>query len=161
MAHHPALEPVAALLGVWEGDGSGSYPTIEPFSYRERVAFVPTPDRPYASYRQWSWHPDTGEAMHAELGWLRLVHDRVELTIAQPTGVVEVHEGVLVDGGVSLRSTGVATTPDAKVVADVHRRWEVQPGSPPVLVARLRMAAVGIALHDHLEAHLQRVAGDD
>ena len=36
---HPDLKALAPLLGVWEGRGSGKYPTVEPFDYVEEVVF--------------------------------------------------------------------------------------------------------------------------
>lgn len=36
---HPALEPLSFLLGMWRGDGEGTYPRVEPFRYREELSF--------------------------------------------------------------------------------------------------------------------------
>jgi hypothetical protein len=73
----------------------------------------------------------TLEPLHAESGYLRLVGDVgsatvAEMTIAQPTGIVESHAGECEeDGGVvvlDLRAGTVARTPTAKRVTSVRRR---------------------------------------
>ena len=35
---HPDVAPIAALLGTWEGEGRGRYPTIEALREREDIA---------------------------------------------------------------------------------------------------------------------------
>jgi hypothetical protein len=154
---HPDLAPLAFLLGTWSGGGEGEYPTIEPFSYRETVTFAHV-GKPFVAYGQRTADPATGVPMHAETGYLRVVGaGRVELVIAQPTGVVELHEGTVAisatGGRLDLRSTAVVCTATAKEVTEVTRAIEVDGDR---LRYRLAMAAVGQPLTHHLAAELVR-----
>lgn len=154
---HPALASVAHLIGVWEGEGAGEYPGIEPFRYRERIELAATP-RPFLAYRQHTWHPESGQPMHVETGYLRVVpgSDRVELVVAQPTGLVEVDEGTVSDGVVTLASTTVAATATAKPVRSLHRRfWR----EGEELRYELAMGTDTVPESPHLTARLARVEG--
>ena len=122
---HPDLAPLAGLVGTFEGDGVGDYPTIERFDYRERITFGHV-GRPVLAYEQRTWDPATGAPMHAERGFLRPAGEgRVEFTIAHVFGITELLEGELetADERSALRldSTrlGIATT--AKDVRHVRR----------------------------------------
>lgn len=122
---HADLAPLEALLGAFEGPGRGDYPTIEPFAYVERVTFGHG-GRPFLTYQQATWNPETGAPMHAEVGYVRLAApDRVELTLAHPTGIVEVQEGTLAGDRIELRSSAVAHTTTAKQVRALRRRFVV------------------------------------
>lgn len=158
------------LAGTWTGEGEGDYPTITPFTYRETVTIAEVPGKPFLTYAQRTSHPDTGTPMHAEVGYLRLppaddadedpaTSQRVELTIAQPTGVTECHAGTLelTDAGtvIDLTTTSVGCTPSAKEVTSVRRRL-VFDGD--VLTYELWMAAVGQPDTLHLRAELHRQA---
>ncbi|RPI24197.1 MAG: FABP family protein, partial [Actinobacteria bacterium] len=98
MAVHPDVAALAFLVGTWEGDGRGIYPTIEDFAYHE-VVEIEAPPKPFLAYRQRTRRAGTGEPLHMEAGYFRSVGEgSVELVIAQPTGIVECHSGT-VDGG--------------------------------------------------------------
>ena len=51
---HDDVASLAFLLGTWSGEGTGSYPTIEPFAYRETLRFDHVGE-PYLLYVQESW----------------------------------------------------------------------------------------------------------
>src|SRR5256886_11672159 len=88
-ARNPALKPVAFLLGTWRGEGEGQYPTIKPFRYREEIRFTDN-GKPFLIYTQRTEAIDTGQPLHGEAGYLRLVGDgRLEFVIAQPIGLAE------------------------------------------------------------------------
>jgi hypothetical protein len=149
------LAPLVWLVGQWDGQGLGGYPTIGDFEYREHTEYArPRPDKPFLSYSQRTWID--GEPSHSETGYLRATPDgRVELVVAQPSGVVEVSGGTILGGRIELASATVAHTPTAKSVTEVHRVIE-QRGDD--LWYRLDVAAVGRPRGYHCEATLRRVA---
>jgi len=159
---HPDVESLAFLLGTWRGQGAGEYPTIEPFSYLETVWFEPgPPNKPFISYRQATLRSGTdeapGEPLHAESGYLRVLGgDRMELLIAQPTGIAEVHQGTLEGRRLRFLSRSVTLSETAVEVGEVSRIIDVD---GDVLSYRLSMAAVGQPLQHHLAARLHRVDG--
>ncbi len=154
MGHHPDLERIAFLAGVWRGGGHGDYPTIDPFDYIEEIEISPLPAKPVLWYRQRTRRAGTDDPLHAESGYLRPIADgRVELALAQPTGLVETHIGDVDGTTVSLRSTLVGRTETAVEVTEVERRIRVEGDR---LSYRLSMAAVGQPLQLHLDATLER-----
>jgi hypothetical protein len=154
---HPALAPVAFLLGEWEGPGEGEYPTITPFAYTEHLTFGHV-GKPFLSYLQRTWAPD-GSPMHAEAGYLRVPGPdadgghAVELVLSMPSGVVEVLAGSVLDGDISLMSTQVGLAPTAKRVDATERRFRLE---GELLVVDMGMAAVGQGMEHHLRSELHR-----
>lgn len=156
MELHPALEPLAPLLGTWSGRGRGDYPTISPFEYLEEVVFGHT-GKPFLTYNQRTRSPD-GAPMHAETGYLRVpAPGRAELVLAHPTGVTEVEEGAfsIAVGAmvIELASTSIGRTASAKDVAALGRSITVAGGE---LHYTVQMCAVGQPLQHHLSATLFR-----
>jgi hypothetical protein len=161
---HPDLASVEALIGTWTGRGHGEYPTIEPFDYVESITFDHV-GKPFLAYTQRTRAQHAGgqpgPPMHAEMGYWRFpTPGRVELVVSHPTGVGEVSSGTVVvdvDGtmAVEIETTEVACTPTAKAVTRIARSFTVRGDELHYVV---RMAAVGLPLQHHLEAHLTRVA---
>ena len=153
---HPAVAVLAPLLGTWAGRGSGDYPTIEDFDYLEEVTFGHV-GKPFLSYAQRTRGSD-GAPMHAETGYLRVpAAGRVELVLAQPSGITEIDEGtVAVDGDalvIELVSESVGRTSSAKEVLSVSRSIRVEGDD---LTYTLSMGAMGLPLQHHLTATLHR-----
>ncbi|XP_066314739.1 peroxynitrite isomerase Rv2717c-like isoform X2 [Miscanthus floridulus] len=89
--NHPAVAPLAFLLGKWRGEGEGSFPTISSFRYGEEILFSHHPSKPVISYTQKTWKAASGEPMNAESGYWRPRPDgSVDVVIAQSTGLAEV-----------------------------------------------------------------------
>jgi hypothetical protein len=150
---HPALVPLAFLLGTWRGDGSGDYPTIEPFAYVEEVNFVHV-GKPWLLYTQRTRHATEDRPLHAETGYWRPVgDDTVEVVMAYPTGHVEIGEGTIRGTSIEVVTGALAATPTAKRVDQVERRITVEGDEMRYALA---MAAVGEPLTPHLEATLRR-----
>jgi hypothetical protein len=156
---HPALEPLATLLGTWEGEGTGHYPTIDDFTYGERVTFGHT-GKPYLTYEQTTWRAEDGAPLHAEVGYVRVLPGvaigalAVELLLAHPTGIAEVEEGRLVDGVLELRATTVGRSATAKPVHTLRRRLVL---GPATLRYDLWMSHAETPESHHLEALLHRM----
>lgn len=150
---HADIEHLAWLVGSWSGEGAGRYPTIESFDYTEQVEFGHV-GKPFLSYVQRTKHAETGLPLHAETGYIRPVGTgRAELVIAQPSGITEIHDGVVDGQSMSFRSVSVVTTATAKDVTAVHRSLRVHGDT---LTYTVEMAAVGLELQHHLAATLQR-----
>lgn len=152
---HPDLDSLTFLVGAWKGPGSGRYPTIEPFDYVEEAVFTPGPGKPFIAYRQRTRRAGGGEPLHSESGYIRPGGtDGVELVIAQPTGIVEVHTGEIGSNQVRFRSREVRLSPTAVEVSRVERCIAVDGDT---MRYRLWMAAVSQPFQVHLEAELSRV----
>lgn len=156
---HPDVSALSALLGTWEGTGTGEYPTIDDFAYHESITFTHV-GKPFLVYTQRTRHPETGLPMHTESGYWRVPGSgSIEIVMAQPTGLAEVYEGAVVanDGTlvIDVRSTSVGATTSAKEVTMTERTFSV---SGDDMQYTFRMAAVGQPLQHHLSARLRRVA---
>jgi hypothetical protein len=154
---HPGIAVLAPLLGTWTGEGSGEYPTIEPFSYAEEATFGHV-GKPFLTYAHRTRALDDGRPLHAESGFVRMPSPgRIEWVLAHPTGITEVQEGtVSVDAGVvevELTSTSIGRTSSAKLVEAMARTFRVD---GDVLTYAVRMGAVGRPLQHHLAATLHR-----
>lgn len=151
----PNLIPVAALLGTWRGEGAGSYPTIDDFSYTEEITFTDV-GKPFLHYVQRTWSP-AGSPMHTETGYLRVPGDgTAEFVLAQPTGQTELCEGTIVaeaDALVLELHSRVHNSASAKQVDTTHRRYETVGDR---ITSTFAMAAVGQPLTHHLRSELRR-----
>lgn len=148
-----ALAPVAFLLGTWQGEGSGGYPTVAPFRYREEIRFWHT-GKPFLAYTQRTQAADDGRPLHAEMGYLRIAGENaVEFVIAQPTGFAEIATGRVSGSRIELHSSMVGRTATAKPVTATARTFWVEGDR---LRYELRMALNDGPLLPHLTAALRR-----
>ncbi|KAI5674821.1 hypothetical protein M9H77_15185 [Catharanthus roseus] len=153
-ALHPAVQPLAFLLGSWRGQGEGSYPpTISPFRYSEELQFSHNPNKPVISYSQKTWKLNSGEPMHAESGyWRPKLDGTIEVVIAQSTGLVEVQKGAYdAKGNVMLRSTMIG---NASKVKEITRHFKVENGELSYVV---EMSTNVMSLQEHLRASLAKI----
>jgi hypothetical protein len=83
---HEALKPLTWLIGRWVSiNAAVAYPTMKPVTYCEEVTYESL-GQPLLNYQSRSWHPDSGEPIHIERGFLRIkpgtksscVHDRTQ-----------------------------------------------------------------------------------
>ena len=158
---HPACEPLNLLIGTWQGEGHGDYPTIDPFDYLEEVTFGHI-GKPFLTYSQKTRHRDTNQPLHAEFGYWRPMTDgTLEVILAHPTGIAETTEGTLSlsENGkllIKLTTTHIGLTATAKEVTQVARTITA---TPETLHYTLDMAAVDHPLQRHLEATLIKTDG--
>ncbi|XP_058095995.1 peroxynitrite isomerase Rv2717c [Magnolia sinica] len=153
VAMHPAIVPLAHLLGKWRGQGEGGYPTINSFQYGEELTFSHS-GKPVIAYSQKTWKLASGEPMHAESGYWRPKTDgSIEVVIAQSTGLVEVQKGTYDTGNkiVKLQSELVG---NASKVKEITRVFEVVNGELSYVV---QMATHLHDLQPHLKALLKKL----
>ena len=154
---HEACESLSIILGEWRGAGRGHYPTIDDFEYTEEVIFGHS-GKPFLTYGQKTKNAVNGEPLHSEQGFLRATSEtELELVIAQPSGIVEIHQGSYASNEsacvINLESIHVATSPTAKSVEQVHRLLRIEGDT---LTYDVSMAAMGQPLQHHLTATLER-----
>ncbi len=152
---HPDIAPLAFLLGIWRGEGTGGYPTIEGFGYGEEIVFEEVGE-PFVLYRQSSWaRGDDHTPLHFERGFLRPGPEpgSVELTLAHPLGLVEVSQGRLEGQDLAFSSISVGRTPTGSAVSGLERRYRVRGDR---LTYELDMSMDEVPLTRHLVAELHR-----
>ncbi|MGI5485691.1 FABP family protein [Microtetraspora malaysiensis] len=156
---HPDLEPIAFLLGRWEGAGVVGYPTMESANFGQEIVFGHN-GKPFLTYNSRTWLLDDEGAkvrpLATESGFWRIQPERqLEVCIAHPTGIVEIYLGEVVFHKVELRTDLVARTDTAKDYAAGHRLYGLVNGN---LMYAYDMAAMGHPLQSHTSAELKKVA---
>jgi hypothetical protein len=155
---HADCAPIVWLLGTWQGNGQGDYPTIEKFSFRQEVIFAHD-GRPFFHYFSRAWITDEeGNDLRPgalETGFLRPRPDnQLELVLAHPTGFAEVWYGEVDGAKIELRTDAVVRTESAKEYTAGHRLYGLVEGD---LMWAYDMAAMGQPLQSHLWGRLKRL----
>ncbi len=99
---HPDCAPVAWLLGTWQGNGHGDYPTIEAFQFGQECIFTHD-GRPFLHYLSRAWivdeHGDKVRDAAIETGFLRpKANGSLEWLLTQNTGFAEFYYGTAQGG---------------------------------------------------------------
>lgn len=156
---HPRLEPLAFLVGSWEGVGALVYPTVEDRNYLQKVEFSHD-GRPFLHYSSRTWLLNDDGTIDrpgaSEEGFWRPGAEKsdVEVLIAHPTGVMEMLVGTVAFKKIELVSDAVVRTATAKEVTATTRLYGGVEGDLAYVV---EMAAVGQPLQPHLSARLSPV----
>lgn len=158
----PELLPLGWLLGTWRGVGVGGYPTVPEFRFGQEMVFSHD-HKPHLTYSSRSWLlDDDGNELRPlarETGYWRPqapaaeAETSLEVTLAHPTGVVELWLGGVSGARVELRTDVVARTQTAKDYTAGHRIYGLVGGE---LMWAFDMAAVAHPLQPHVSARLVR-----
>ena len=145
------------MLGTWQGNGHGDYPTIEEFSFGQEI-LVQQDGRPFFHWFARSWVVDAqGEKVRdaaQETGFIRCPEvGKVEMVLVHTTGHSEVWYGAAADGKLELATAGVSFTETAKEVTAGKRLYGNVEGQ---LMYAYDMQAQGQEMQPHLWAQLQR-----
>ena len=154
------LVPLAWLLGEWEGEGQGDYPTVEGFHFGQHLEFAYVEDKPYLAYSSRSWliEPDgsVGRQLAREVGYWRPQPDgELEVVLAHPTGIVEIWIGEVKGRRAELRTDAVARTASATPYSAGHRLYGISPSGSLGYV--FEMAAMEQPMTPHLAIELKRL----
>lgn len=152
---HPELAPLAFLVGIWEGEGNGEYPTVQPFGYTERIRFEHVGE-PFLLYSLQSWGREDDAPSHFERGFFRPGSGpgEVELTLAHPLGLTEVSQGSLSGTTLDLSSTTIGRTDSGSAVTGLVRRYRVE---GDVLRYEIDMAMQETPMARHVAGELRRM----
>ena len=153
----PVSVAVRQLVGVWKGTGSGEFPTIDSFTYRERLE-VSELRAGRLHYLQQTWRHVDGEEVgsHMETGFIIVTDDAaVEILNAQSSGRVEVLRGSvsLQEGTVVVDLHSVTLAHDERMIGS---RRELRLDEDE-LAYSMAMATTSVPeVATHLTAHLTR-----
>lgn len=147
---HTDLASLAWLVGTWSGEGRGTYPTIDDFTYGEELV-ISHEGKPWLAHRQTT--RVGGVPSHSERGFWRVGAGGVELVLAHTTGHVELATALIDESSISTKSTRIIGSPSSKEVTLIERSYRRRAEG---LRFELRMAAVGSVLTIHLRSSLSR-----
>ena len=168
---HPDLMPVAWLLGTWQGNGKGEYPTIEAYAFDQEIVFAHD-GRSFLHYFSRSWVTNEDGERTApgalETGFLRLGADQppqddgetapagphVEMVLAHPTGYAEVWYGAVDGPRLTLATDVVARTSTADDYTAGQRMYGLVEGD---LMYAYDVAALDQPMQSHTWGRLARV----
>jgi len=155
----PELVPYAWLIGTWAGAGVGGYPTVPSFQFGQEITFAHD-GRPFLSYWSRSWKIDDAgqpvEPLDMEAGfWRPQPGNKVEVTLAHPTGISEIYVGTVDGARVEMQTDLVARTVSSKEYNAGVRLYGLVEGD---LLWAYDMAAVGQPLQSHVSARLKRIS---
>lgn len=170
-ALHPDCRVLLPLVGVWQGTGEWSYPSLPgPRQYGQQIT-ISHDGRPFLRHEAIAWliDPDGDEADGAapagsaqpaarEVGWWRPQPDgTIELLIAHAEGVVELFYGqARTVTSWSFGTDAVVRTASAAAITGATRLYGIVDGKLAYVEER---ATADHELQPHTSALLERMAG--
>ncbi len=146
------MRPLAWIIGTWQGNGHGDYPTIEGFQFGQEIVFQQD-GRPFIHYFSRAWIERRGRHVRPQRRpgdrFLRPQADRtIEVVMAHNTGFVEVWHGEIHPDQprFEMVTDAVARTATAKDYAAGKRLYGYVEGD---LLYAYDMAAMGQELQPH------------
>jgi hypothetical protein len=150
---HPDLQPLAFLLGTWQGEGEGQYPTTQPFRFVEETRFWHLGDA-YLLYRQSTTAHDDAAPIHTEMGfWRPQSGGRVDVSLAYPLGLSEIADGEVTGTTVHVVSRTIAVAGGASEVTRLERTIRVDGDT---MEYELSMQTSEVPITRHVWGHLKR-----
>jgi len=150
------------LEGIWQGNGRGGYPTIDPFDYREKLVFTRRNETTLAYDQRTEKRMEGSEEFvtsHWESGFISILENgELELVNAQSGGRGEVLTGRIEVLGsmIRLHFVSKALMNDARLVATA-RAFELEGDQ---LRYEMKMSTTKVdKLTQHLVIALERVRG--
>ncbi len=149
--------PLKILIGVWKGSGQGMYPTINSFSYDEKLTFEFLAEKKRLFYFQKADFTNTNELAHIETGFINQIDsNKFELNNAQSGGrnealLIEVIENS--GNELKLKLTQLNISNDKKGLLDTEREITV---SNDQLDYKQFMQTTSQTKQLHLQARLLR-----
>jgi hypothetical protein len=146
------------LDGNWRGFGTGSFPTIESFEYREHLHVQILEGHEVLHYLQSTWRIDSDEehVSHIETGFISVEDDGHVLVLnSQGSDRVEVLRGALVaaDDGFSLNLASAGLFNDERMVSS----WRELRFTEDSLTYSMGMATDQVPTEElHLAAEMHR-----
>lgn len=155
----PSWTLLSHLAGRWSGTGSGYFPTISTFEYRETLEFtIDSEGRLDYSQRTWRVTDDGEVASHRETGFLGIdAHGRVQMSGSHGLDRVEVLVGSLIpdDDGFSVDLESAVLGHDDRMISS----WRRLTLAGDVLSYEMGMTTTAVPEGgQHLRAVLHRTA---
>lgn len=153
------LAPLLWLEGSWgsKEPGTGSFPTINQFQYREELQIKFT-GQPMLDFSSRTFHAVSNKLMHRETGFMKVNPDKkVGLVLSHNFGLTSVEEGnVEAENSLQLDSTYIGRIAFCKSphVTSIRRRFELTESG--TLLQTVYMETENTPLTKHLETEYVR-----
>lgn len=160
---HDSIKPISWILGKWVSDsGTGTYPTIEAFSYCEEIVFESC-GQPTINYYARSWHTQKKHPMHFESGFLKINPgtNRAAFVVAHNFGLTSLEEGDFDESNLTLKSSNISRMEFAKEpsVTSLERHFILMKEN--IMKQHVSMQTSNTPITTHTSATYRRVIDDE
>jgi len=155
------LRPISWIIGKWVStNASGKFPTIKDFNYNETIDFRRCGMQPLVSYSGATSHPEKGNPMHLENGFLRARgNGQVSFMVAHNFGLTSLEEGTVQGNEIKLKSKSISRMSGAKdpEVLEIERVFTLMENNTLIQKTFMRTSTTG-ELTEHLVATYTKAA---